>query len=223
MDTKKFYTLITVPSCPAEGTLAELQLLVTRYPWFALAHQLLMETTARCLYEEPNEYAATAAVYAASRSRFYGRLQQPTVAGKEEDMELLEEEKPAAPKEEPKKPEKKEKQPPKPFVVVGCEYFDHAELGAVTITAEDPLSRFIAAQPKINPNTSPLHDIDFKDNGEERTAPLEDFVTETLAKVYLDQQLFSMAIDTYNKLILQIPEKSVYFAAQIKEIKKLKS
>ncbi|RYE17786.1 MAG: hypothetical protein EOP42_31740 [Sphingobacteriaceae bacterium] len=45
-------------------------------------------------------------------------------------------------------------------------------------------------------------------------------VTETLAKVYLDQMLYHKALDTYKKLMLKFPEKSVYFAAQITETEK---
>ncbi len=46
-------------------------------------------------------------------------------------------------------------------------------------------------------------------------------MTETLAKVYLQQKNYSKAIQAYKILILKNPEKSGYFADQIRAIKKL--
>jgi len=48
----------------------------------------------------------------------------------------------------------------------------------------------------------------------------EQFYTETLARIYGEQELHQMAIDVYEKLILIYPEKSTYFAALIEEQKK---
>ena len=46
-------------------------------------------------------------------------------------------------------------------------------------------------------------------------------VTETLAQIYLEQELWDEAINTYEILRLKYPEKNSFFAAKIKEIKKI--
>ena len=48
-------------------------------------------------------------------------------------------------------------------------------------------------------------------------------MTETLAKVYLEQKKFSNAIKAYEILSLKYPEKSGFFADQIKKIKILQN
>jgi len=221
MDATKFYKLLAVPTSASDNTLEELKSLTENYPWFSLAHQLLMEVSFRNEDEIYKSYSANAIAYTSSRQNFYWRLQKPTeerLEEEEEEFELF--------KEAPISPTLKKKpiveQPATPqFVVVGGDYFSSADFNQTTVTGDDPVSRFIISQPKINPNTSPLNEIDYQDAPEKRRTPM-DYVTETLAKIYLNQQLYNLAIDTYKKLILQIPEKNTYFAAQIKEIKKLK-
>lgn len=46
------------------------------------------------------------------------------------------------------------------------------------------------------------------------------FYTETLARIYAEQELYDRANEVYEKLILLYPEKNAYFAALIKDIKK---
>jgi len=46
-------------------------------------------------------------------------------------------------------------------------------------------------------------------------------MTETLARIYLEQKKYKKAIQAYEILILKYPEKSIFFANRIKDIKDL--
>jgi hypothetical protein len=48
----------------------------------------------------------------------------------------------------------------------------------------------------------------------------DELMTETLANIYINQNQFLKARNIFEKLSLKYPEKSIYFAARIKEVEK---
>ncbi len=49
----------------------------------------------------------------------------------------------------------------------------------------------------------------------------ESLMTETLARIYVEQKNYKKAIQSYKILSLKYPEKSGFFADQIKAVKQL--
>lgn len=78
------------------------------------------------------------------------------------------------------------------------------------------IDKFIEANPKIAPvkNTMPTP-VNIEKSSQENSM----LMTETLARVYLEQKKYSKAIQAYEILILKYPEKSVFFADRISDIK----
>jgi len=78
------------------------------------------------------------------------------------------------------------------------------------------IDQFIKTNPKIKPVAKQQSNIDIST---ESTAEDENLMTETLAKVYLEQKKYTKAIQAYHILSLKYPEKSSFFANRIKAIK----
>ncbi|MFD0863750.1 hypothetical protein ACFQ1M_16160 [Sungkyunkwania multivorans] len=80
------------------------------------------------------------------------------------------------------------------------------------------IDKFISNNPKIVPTKQPSAKTNL---AEEYSVEKNALMTETLARVYLEQKKYKKAIQAYEILSLKYPEKSGFFADQIRAIKKL--
>ena len=91
------------------------------------------------------------------------------------------------------------------------------EQAALQVNKEDLIDQFIQNNPKIVA----------LEKGKTYTAPVSKnkqdaaLMTETLAKVYLEQKKYESAMQAYRILSLKYPEKSGFFADRIKRIQNL--
>ena len=80
------------------------------------------------------------------------------------------------------------------------------------------IKRFIEAEPQIK--HSDASKLDNENKAKKSSEDSDELITETLARIYTEQMLYSKAMVAYKKLMLKFPEKSLYFASQIEQLEK---
>ena len=84
----------------------------------------------------------------------------------------------------------------------------------------DLINKFIQENPKLKPSKSIVKYDNEENLANQITYTSEALMTETLAKVYLQQNNYQKALQAYKILSLKYPEKSGFFADQIRAINK---
>jgi TPP-dependent pyruvate/acetoin dehydrogenase alpha subunit len=85
---------------------------------------------------------------------------------------------------------------------------------------ESLIDKFIATEPRINaPKAEFYSPVNI---ARVSVIDTEEVVTETLAKIYVQQGNYNKAQKIYEKLTLKYPEKRIYFASQIELLQKNK-
>ena len=80
------------------------------------------------------------------------------------------------------------------------------------------IDKFINENPKIIPSENAAPKVALKASSK---IDKNELMTQTLAKVYLEQKKYKKAIQAYKILSLKYPEKSGFFADRIKAVEKI--
>ena len=201
----------------------ELEQLVEVYPWFTVARK---EYIVRLIGENPREEAARAAmrhagIFLLSRAEFLkilmGRRSVAAASDLAAAADLAAQAMPAeAPAEAPA-----EEAPKRKYYAGAGDYFGQEDFEdlerqglAVETPSFSPVSGVLggpsAGASFESPEPAAHRDVD----GE--------IITETLAEIYAQQEIYKKATEIYEKLILLYPEKSAYFASLIEKVKNIK-
>lgn len=102
----------------------------------------------------------------------------------------------------------------------GNEIIDNiVEEKSQNLSAAELIDKFIKEEPKITrPKAEFFNPVNI---AKQSVADDITLVSETLAKIYVLQGNYNKALQAYENLRLKYPEKRLYFAAQIKQIRKL--
>lgn len=87
-----------------------------------------------------------------------------------------------------------------------------------TLSKSDLIDKFITTKPKIAPVKKT---VSLKNLAQENSFNSNELMTETLAKVYLEQKNYKKAIQAYRILSLKYPEKNSFFADRIADLEKI--
>ena len=218
--------------------LTALEQLIEKYPWYSLAHLELYKKISEQGPEARKSCLGRASAYVHSRELLYEIAElhdMPSPEVSESLVEELIEEHELDIDAEPEQATARVNQEDEDFIeliedsddeiivvdspkiIPGGDYFSRNEMESLDLDSSRPIDKFISEKPSLLRGSAPAADpvvIDIQEEFDD-----SGFYTETLATIYAEQGFVKRALDVYAKLILQYPEKSLYFASLVKELK----
>ena len=237
--------LIKHPEYLDRDTLYELRSTLALYPYYQTARLLMLQNL--YLLHDPSfdEELRRAAIYITDRRVLFNMIEAghyrlrtstftkvPAAAPQESTASrtatLIDNFLDSIPKEDEGQSRGKRKPTPADAAVDYVAYLletegDKAEETVPEMKGQNLIDTFINADKgRIVLNEGPLLTPQTEKTDESAAEPTdEEYITETLARIYIKQGRYSKALEIIQRLSLQFPKKNAYFADQIRFLEKL--
>jgi tetratricopeptide (TPR) repeat protein len=221
MNLQTIYKYINSEERLTPDSMREFEELISEYPWFAQARLIALKGYRDNDADKYSKIMGVYVLYAANRKKLFEFLGKKP---RSEELFQLDDD-----KEIEQNIDFPAQTPLDDGLLLGFsnEYFtleDYNETESqdkdeVEMSSEELIDKFIRDNPRIIPVE---HEESVKENIF-LDLPPENIVSETLAEIYVGQGVYDMAIECYEKLILLEPEKSIYFAKLIEDIRNRKT
>lgn len=236
MEKEKLYRLMSNTESMDDTTLVELKEMVERYPYFSSSRLLYTKSLELNNHTEYGNELSRSALLCADRRRLYYLIHKesyrpflepreetaPPTGNRDRTEALLDSFLTSLPERDPQEPAI----PESAMNIISTDYLYYLESlsdeGKEKQTEEqklhhhDIIDTFIekaASEPLFTPGETPSpKSKPSSDNGDDES----EFLTETLARIYIKQKKYGEALTIIKRLSLNFPKKSVYFADQIR-------
>ena len=225
MNTERIISLIESPNLINRKDITFLEDISIKHPSFSISHVLLAKGLLNTESVRYNQKLKKAALYSLNRKQLFRLISEDVkkdeIVKENVPIEVIKVE------EEVIITKKEELKIGQPLEFDETEEYSFSEWLALTkvqkINREeetDLINNFIEKSPTIKVEKNKF----FSPTETAKSSILEndELITETLARVYLEQEHFEKAIESYKKLSLKYPKKSSFFADQINLINDLK-
>ena len=228
MNTERIISLIESPNLINRKDITFLEDMSIKHPSFSISHVLLAKGLLNTESVRYNQKLKKAALYSLNRKQLFRLISEDVkkdeIVKENIPIEVIKVE------EEVIITPKKELKIGKPLEFDETEEHSFSEWLSLTkvqkINREeteeetDLINNFIKKSPTIKIEKNKFFSA--TETAKSSIIENDELVTETLARVYLEQEYFEKAIESYKKLSLKYPKKSSFFADQINLITNLK-
>ena len=226
MKTNKILSLIKNPNLINSEDNKFLEKISTEYPFFSIPHILLCRGLLNTESVRYNRKLKLAAIYSLDRKHLFKLITQILNSTKSKERLTF--------KKKEKRNSDKLNQDlyiGKPIKFKEKEEYSFTEWLTITkikkinreekdLEKENLIDSFIVNKPRIKAKKNKF--FSSTETAKISLIANNEIITETLARVYLEQEHFDKAIDAYQKLSLKYPKKSSFFVNQINLINELK-